>query len=423
MYFGPERFLRLFGAVLNCRRPPAPGGLRDLHPDAINLKPGCPFASFPRADRCLPRMDTIAPRPSGTLDSWRSLLRRTLSPVEAEAEARDQDGCFPTEGVARLAAAGLLAAPLEGLGTAADGAPALALALRMIGRASLPLGRLFEGHVNALRLILRHGTPAQQRLSAEDARAGCLFAVWNTDDPRSPVRLDGEAVQGRKVLCSGAGHVPRALITARDAADAPPLMVLVHLRQGERADLAAWNPTGMKASASGAVDFTGLPAPLECRIGGPGDYARQPDFSAGAWRFAAVQCGGIEALLEALRAHHRRTGRGGDPHQAARLGQAAIAAEAARLWVEAAARRAEGGDPDADSYTNLARTAVERAALDALELAQRSIGLSAFMAGHPLERISRDLATYLRQPAPDAALTAAGAHVLGAERAAGEIWG
>ena len=153
-------------------------------------------------------------------------------------------------------------------------------------------------------------------------------------------------LKGRKVLCSGAGRVSRALVTARDAAaaappDAPTRMVLVSLERDERADLSGWTAQGMRASATGAVDFTGLRVAPADLIGEPGDYAREPDFSAGAWRFAAVHCGGVEAVLGGLRDHLRRTGRGADPHQAARLGQAAIAAETARLWVEAAAARAE----------------------------------------------------------------------------------
>jgi alkylation response protein AidB-like acyl-CoA dehydrogenase len=151
---------------------------------------------------------------------------------------------------------------------------------------------------------------------------------------------------------------------------------------------------------------------------------RKPDFSAGAWRFAAVHCGGIEAVLGALRDHHRRTGRGSDPHQAARLGQVAIAAATARLWVEASAERAEAADADdhAVAFSNLARLAVERAGLDAVELAQRSVGLQAFLRPHPLERLCRDLETYLRQPAPDRALTEAAAHFLAAEAEPGDLW-
>ncbi|MEJ0019977.1 MAG: hypothetical protein WDN25_26190 [Acetobacteraceae bacterium] len=41
---------------------------------------------------------------------------------------------------------------------------------------------------------------------------------------------------------------------------------------------------------------------------------------------------------------------------------------------------------------------------------QRSLGLAAFGTGNPVERICRDLATYLRQPAPDEVLTSAAAH-------------
>ena len=118
-------------------------------------------------------------------------------------------------------------------------------------------------------------------------------------------------------------------------------------------------------------------------------------------------------------------GRGADPHQAARLGQAAIAAETARLWVEAAAARAEAANagPDAVAQVGLARLAVERAALDVLELAQRSIGLQAFMRPNPLERVMRDLATYLRQPAPDRVLAGAAAFVLEAPAEPGDLWG
>jgi hypothetical protein len=39
--------------------------------------------------------------------------------------------------------------------------------------------------------------------------------------------------------------------------------------------------------------------------------------------------------------------------------------------------------------------------LDVLEIVQRSVGLSAFSRASEMERIARDLATYLRQPAPD----------------------
>jgi alkylation response protein AidB-like acyl-CoA dehydrogenase len=355
-------------------------------------------------------------------------LRRALPELESEAASLDVDGAFPEAGLRILRDQGLLLAPLPpalggaGWGTMPQGAGALCTALRLIGRASLPLGRLYEGHVNALRLVLRHGSPDQVEAAARDARQGLFFAVWNTDAAGDPaLRFADGVLQGGKVLCSGAGWVARGLVTARATPEAPPQMLLVPLQPGEGADLSPWTAQGMRASATGRMTLTGLPA---APVGQPGDYLRQPDFSAGAWRFAAVQCGGVEAVLGLLRAHLVKTGRGGDPHQAARLGQAAIAAETARLWVESAARRAEATAPPAEAaaYVNLARLAVERAALDVLELAQRSVGLAAFLRPDPLERVARDLATYLRQPAPDRALGEAAACVLGAAAEPGDLW-
>ena len=98
--------------------------------------------------------------------------------------------------------------------------------------------------------------------------------------------------------------------------------------------------------------------------------------------------------------------------QLARFGEMLIARETARLWTAGAAAVAEA-ESDAPAArvaaVNLARIAVESACLDALRLAQRSLGLAAFVAPHPVERIARDLATYLRQPAPDAVLLEAAA--------------
>jgi alkylation response protein AidB-like acyl-CoA dehydrogenase len=102
-----------------------------------------------------------------------------------------------------------------------------------------------------------------------------------------------------------------------------------------------------------------------------------------------------------------------DPHQQARFGQAMIAYESARLWMEQAALLACLEEDSAEAivaYVNLARLAVESACLEALQLAQRSLGLFGFIQGSRTELLYRDLATYLRQPAPDETLTKAAAH-------------
>jgi alkylation response protein AidB-like acyl-CoA dehydrogenase len=353
--------------------------------------------------------------------------------ADPRAEALDRDFAFPEADVGVLHRVGLLLAPFprriggENVAAGDRAAGELGPVLRRIGAANLSLGRLYEGHVNAAALVARYGREDQIRAIGAEAARGALLGVWNSDDAeglRLVATRSGVRLRGRKILCSGAGFIERPLVTAVDDAGRA-LMVMPRLPRGERADLSSWTPQGMRASATGAVDFTDLEIHPDDIIGEDGDYQRQPAFSGGAWRFAAVQAGGMEKLLGLLREHLERAKRGGDPHQAARLGACAIAVESARLWVERAARIAETGSRDADSivaYVNLARIAVERCALDLLELTHRSVGLASFMRPSPIERVSRDLSTYLRQPGPDRALTSAAAWVLDQHAGAAELW-
>lgn len=357
--------------------------------------------------------------------------RQAAVAAAERADAQDRDDGFPAEDVADLARRGLLAAPIPahnggaGLGEE-PGARTLAAVLRLVGYGSLALGRLYEGHVNALQLVARYGTPVQAARLSADARAGHLFGVWNTDRPGDGLRVgEDDRLRGVKTFASGAGFVTRALVTVKRERDAASLMLVVPLEPGSRADLTGWRAHGMRASATGTVDFEDIAVGADAVLGGPDDYHRQPTFSSGAWRFAAVQLGGIEAVFDAWRGHLRAAGRGGDPHQRARLGEGAIAVEGARHWIERAARIVAENELPPErivAFVNLARLAVEKAGLDVLQLAQRSVGLQGFLRPHPLERLSRDLATYLRQPAPDGALTSAADEILRARGSADDLW-
>ncbi|MCJ2099564.1 acyl-CoA dehydrogenase family protein [Methylobacterium sp. E-046] len=351
------------------------------------------------------------------------------------ARAEDRDDGFPSDDVADLVRLGLLAAPVPagwggaGLGEE-PGARNLIDVLRLVGSGSLALGRVYEGHVNALQLVARHGDPDQCARLFADARAGHLFGVWNTEPPGGGLLLAedeaGYRLTGVKTFASGAGFVTRALVTTRAPGGEGTLMLVVPLAPVAGADLSPWQAQGMRASATGTLDFDGLRVPADAVLGGPDGYFRQPDFSAGAWRFTAVQLGGIEAVFDAWRTHLVQLGRGADPHQLARLGEGAIAVEGARQWVVRAAALAADGVLAPErmvAFVNLCRLAVEKAGLDVLRLAQRSVGLQGFLRTHPLERLSRDLATYLRQPGPDRALTAAAAEILATRDRVGDLWG
>ncbi len=377
--------------------------------------PGAVLARYP-----LPREATL-------------LAAMKIESVHPHADVLDDDFSFPEAEVANLHRLGLLLAPFPrrlGGSEFAIGpeAPRLLLpVLRRIGAANLSLGRLYEGHVNAAGLVMRYGRREQVARLSKEAAGGVLLGVWNTEGAnRLQLLTSGSRwrLKGGKILCSGAGHIERPLVTAKDEAGRV-VMVMPRLRRGERADLSSWTPQGMRASATGAVDFTDVGVEPEDIIGEDGDYQRQPAFSGGAWRCAAVQLGGMEKLLDLLRDHLVKTKRGNDPHQSARVGECIIAVESARLWVERAAELAEGGTAAGDAiaaYVNLTRIAVERAALELLPLVHRSVGLAAFLRPHPIERISRDLATYLRQPAPDRALCSAAAWTLEQTSAFAELW-
>ena len=75
-------------------------------------------------------------------------------------------------------------------------------------------------------------------------------------------------------------------------------MLVISLGNGERVRPLEAPLQGMRAAVTGAVDFTGCTADPHACLGEPGDYLREPDFSAGAWRGSAVAAGGLRSLIE-----------------------------------------------------------------------------------------------------------------------------
>ena len=321
--------------------------------------------------------------------------------MQSRAGMLDREAKFPDEEIVALRGQGVLA-PLP-----PDESAAM---LVEVGQGNLAVGRIIEAHVNALHLIACYGSAAQQRRARED---GLLHALWVTDPADGGLRMrqDGDsiALQGGKQFCSGAGHAEAAVVTATDPEGNVRMLVL--RMKGDAAVTPLPSPLqGMRAAVTGAVNFTGCATQADSVLGQPGDYLREPVFSTGAWRGSAVALGGLVALLEHAIAQLKATGRLDTPHAQARIGQALIARESSRHWVSAAARIAEDATAEAGfriATVGLARIAVETACLDAMRLVQRSLGLSSFRQGNPIELICRDLSTYLRQPAPDEVLTEA----------------
>jgi alkylation response protein AidB-like acyl-CoA dehydrogenase len=286
-------------------------------------------------------------------------------------------------------------------------------ALRLVGRGSLIVGRIFEGHVNGARLISWYGDDRQRHILTNQLTGGEVFGVWNTEKPPG-VRVENhdgqQSLVGQKTFATGAGYIDHAIITAA-LTDGKKQMVIVDANDPARADASGWRVRGMRATLSGVYDLSGLPVDTSSLLGGTADYEQEPRFSAGAWRFTAVQLGGVERVIALLRDHLAGTAAGADPIQRARFGQALAAARSAYMWVRQAAERAEGPDAGAAeiAFVLMTRGVVERAGLTAIEAAERSVGTRAFFDDAPLDQACRDLALYLRQPAPDQALDRAAA--------------
>lgn len=286
-----------------------------------------------------------------------------------------------------------------------DGPEALLALLRTlyaVGRRDLPLGRVFEGHVDALQIVTRYGTPEQRERAKRAAQAGGAFGVWNADQPGDPLRLDGDRLTGGKAFASGAGILSHAVASV-DAPGGRQLILLDLAETPPVIDRSWWRVIGMQRSETHVVRWQDRSLPAGALIGAPGDYVREPWFSGGAIRFAAVQAGGVAALADRTRDHLVAQRRDGDPHQRARLAGLYRAAQCAADAVSRVARHWTADDvPRTLAHVAAARVAVYAAGEEALTLAQAAAGVQAMFNDHPLAAMLGDLAVYLRQPGPDA---------------------
>ncbi|MBN8189762.1 MAG: acyl-CoA dehydrogenase [Rhodobacteraceae bacterium] len=312
---------------------------------------------------------------------------------------------------------------LERLCSEADPASHVTL-LRRIGRASQSVGRLAEGHMNALGLVTLYGTVRQQHDHRAAARSGTIFGVWGADG-EPPVRIlrdegAGLYLTGCKRFASGLGTVSRAVVTAQTS-DGPRL-VIADVTDPARADAEAWNTSGMRATASGRYDFEGVQAEP---LGVAGDYLREPHFEGGVWRYAAVHVGGLEALAEEVRQAVRAQGDEAGEAQLHRVARLASLAHGSRLFVEDAARQVAAPDAgkDAVAVSLAAREAVEAACQEAIALADRALGTRAFGTGHRVDLVRRDLGLFLRQANLDGKLRSVGQTVCRSVLPVGETWG
>ncbi len=333
---------------------------------------------------------------------------------------------FPVQELQAIAEAGLLGMALPshlgglGLGQEPGFRGMLLPMLKEVGRGNLPLGRLFEGHVNALLLLREFGSHRQIAKVADDVlRHHSVLGVWNTGPQGSPQLTplaDGSyQLCGVKTFATGAARIQKAIVTAA-LPERGWQMCLVPLSEaGIEIRSESWNPLGMEASESFTVEFSQGRLTPDALIGRPGDYYVEPTFTAGAFRFSAVQLGGAQALFDSCIEFVHSSGRANDPLQRHRIGQMAVFLESGCQWLAQAGEWLENSFTDIRhlaARAQMMRIATEEICTRVMQLVQLSVGARGLTVPEPFARTLRDLQMYLRQAGFDEAFQAVARYAL-----------
>lgn len=344
-------------------------------------------------------------------------LRRAVSLIAAGAQELDRSPRFPREAFDLLRKAGALSftAPADGV------PPSRSLewaAVRAVAAADASVGRIFDGHLNAVERIA-FAAPEEIRdseLSAvRDGRR--LLGVWGADPgpgEGSPAVVhaagEGLVLDGVKTFCSGATGIDGALVTARTDPPGPPALVLVDLDRSVQIDREWFRASGLRASESARVIFDSTP--IRAVLGEPGELGRDPWFSGDAIRTAASWAGMADAAAAAALGELRERR---SQEELAQLAAARISAARGSIdrWMEAAGARADFNAPvGLHRFSVELRAEIAGAGARILDEAARACGSHPFATGADLDRARRDLQLFVLQHRLDPLMARQGADLL-----------
>ena len=345
-----------------------------------------------------------------------------LKKIAAGAEALDRQPAFPSAAFDLLRDEGATAATLPGVEGRRIGPAGEWSLVRAVAEADGSVGRIFDGHLNAVDRLLTAGEPLSSEAIAA-VRDGRLFGLWGADPGSgegSPAAVSGPAgkpvLTGAKTFCSGAGGVDSALVMARGREPGPPLLVLVDIDDSVAIDRGWYRGSGLRASESHRVHFDSTP--VRAVLGEPGELGREPSFSLDAIRTAASWAGMADrATAAALTDLAER--RAEDPLAQVAAGRIAAASATIDAWLDLAARRADaGGTSDLRAVSIRLRAELAGAVGRILDEAARACGSHPFATGRALDRSRRDLELFTLQHRLDPLLQRDGRRILGDQEAA-----
>jgi alkylation response protein AidB-like acyl-CoA dehydrogenase len=280
-------------------------------------------------------------------------------------------------------------------------------ALADLAEQDLSLGRLAEGHVDALAILAE--------LGAGEAPSASRWGVWAAQPPGPGLAAsqrgadDGWRLDGIKRYCSGARSCTNALVTAK-APDGNRLFAV------STRDLSpvpgSWPATGMAGSDTLDVRFAGIAAKP---VGGPDRYIDRPGFTHGGAGVAACWYGGARGVGRTLLDAAARRDVG--PHALAHLGAVDIALRTAKLALDTAAGEIDADPDDRRGGGPLralrVRALVEATATEVMLRVGRALGAGPLGHDEAHSRRVADLTVYLRQHHGERDLAEIGALVAG----------
>lgn len=273
-------------------------------------------------------------------------------------------------------------------------------ALLGIGRTDIPLSRLVEGHIDAVRTASQAGVAL-----APDQ----LYGVWASRSGGTGLRgvVDGDilAVSGTLAFASGAGIIDRALVPVWTSDEHH---LLIDLAVADLpVDRTGWQSPAMTVSSTHTVPVAGVEVALSDVVGPEDFYLSRPGFFPGGIGVAAVWAGGISRVLDTLLTWM------GDRGPAAvelRLGRLSTHRQLATASVREAGRRLDAvlvglGSPprvDLQELSTVVRAGVAHAVHEALTEARTIGGPVGLAFDAALIHAVDDLDLYVRQQNADA---------------------
>jgi alkylation response protein AidB-like acyl-CoA dehydrogenase len=257
----------------------------------------------------------------------------------------------------------------------------------------LSLGRLVEGHLDALAILAEAGR--------KPADAMATYGVWAARPASGGTtarrEADGWHLSGLKPFCSGSELLDRALVTA-DTADGYRLFDIDVAAQVVAVQSDSWPAVGMADSLSETLQFGGPPLPPAGAVGEAGFYLERPGFWHGAIGVAACWYGGAAGLVAHLL---RTTDPDGSEAVLGELGHAVAQVDGMRHVLAAAAAEIDEDPADkkerARSNALVVRHAVHHGSRQVLEHVAAAGGARPLCHERVQGQRAADLYVYLAQ--------------------------